>query len=119
MEISSATFEVRFDEGGRAQRSDCHRWALLVAVLCLGGLAGNSSAAGQSGSGVMLPYGREFVSWEQSFKFTTTYYVNNRNPRAADSNPGTKELPFSTINKAAQVLEKNPSHVPARSRLRL
>ena len=31
--------------------------------------------------------------------------MDNQNPRAADSNPGTKELPFSTINKAAQVLQ--------------
>src|SRR5438094_2130289 len=79
-------------------------WALL-AILCLSGLAGESSAAGQAGAGVLLPDGREFVSWEQPLRFTKTYYVDNRNPRAADSNPGTKELPFATINKAAQVLQ--------------
>ena len=77
-------------------------WALL-AILCLSGLAGESSAAGQAG--VLLPDGREFVSWEQPLRFTKTYYVDNRNPRAADSNPGTKELPFATINKGAQVLQ--------------
>jgi hypothetical protein len=54
---------------------------------------------------VLLPDGSEFVSWERRLTFTKTYYVDNRNPRAADSNPGTKELPFLTINKAAQVLE--------------
>ena len=79
-------------------------WALL-AILCLSGLAGESSAARQAGAGVLLPDGREFVSWEQPLRFTKTYYVDNRNPRAADSNPGTKELPFATINKAAQVLQ--------------
>ena len=31
--------------------------------------------------------------------------MDNRNPRAADANPGTKEQPFLTINKAAQVLQ--------------
>jgi hypothetical protein len=54
---------------------------------------------------VLLPDGREFVSWEQPLQISKTYYVDNRNPRAADSNPGTKELPFLTINKAAQVLK--------------
>jgi hypothetical protein len=90
----------------RARRSEIYiRRALLVATLCLSGLAGESSAAGQGGTGVLLPDGREFVSWEQPLQFTKTYYVDNRNPRAADSNPGTKELPFSSINKAAQVLQ--------------
>ena len=31
--------------------------------------------------------------------------MDNRNPRAADSNQGAKELPFLIINKAAQVLQ--------------
>jgi len=54
---------------------------------------------------VLLPDGREFISWEKPLQFTKTYYVDNLNPRAADSNPGTKDLPFLTINKAAQVLQ--------------
>lgn len=62
-------------------------------------------AFAQTPTGVLLPDGREFVSWEKSLQFTKTYYVDNRNPKASDSNPGTKELPFLTINKAAQVLE--------------
>ena len=79
--------------------------ALLVAALCLSGLAWESSGAKLGGTGVLLPDGREFVSWEHPLQFSKTYTVDNRNPRAADSNPGTKELPFSTINKAAQVLQ--------------
>ncbi|PYV38179.1 MAG: hypothetical protein DMG06_26320, partial [Acidobacteria bacterium] len=90
----------------RGQPSEiCSWWALLVTTLSLSGFAGGPSPAGQGGTGVLLPDGREFVSWEQPLQFTKTYYVDNRNPRAADSNPGTKELPFSTINKAAQVLQ--------------
>ena len=54
---------------------------------------------------MLLLDGREFVSWEKALQFTRTYYVDNRNPRAADSNPGTKELPFLTINKAARALQ--------------
>jgi hypothetical protein len=68
-------------------------------------LAGGALPAPQGGTGVLLPDGRSFTSWEQPLRFTRTYYVDNRNPRAADTNPGTSELPFLTINKAAQVLE--------------
>ncbi|HMA53505.1 MAG TPA: right-handed parallel beta-helix repeat-containing protein, partial [Acidobacteriota bacterium] len=71
----------------------------LVTVLIGGGLPA------EKGTGVLLPDGREFVSWEQPQHFARTYYVDNRNPRAADTNPGTAELPFLTINRAARVLE--------------
>jgi hypothetical protein len=81
------------------------RQALLVATLCLACLAGGTLSGEQSGTGVLLPDGREFVSWERPLQLTKTYYVDSGNPRAADSNPGTKELPFLTINKAAQVLQ--------------
>jgi hypothetical protein len=64
-----------------------------------------SWAAAQNPTGVLLPDGKEFISWEKPLAFTKTYYVDNRHAQASDSNPGTKELPFLTINKAAQVLE--------------
>ena len=54
---------------------------------------------------VLLPDGKEFVSWEQTVTFTKTYFVDNGNHAASDSNPGTNERPFATINKAAQVLQ--------------
>ena len=73
---------------------------LIVAIVCLCGPA----ARGEVRTGVLLPDGREFISWEQPLQFSKTYFVDNRNPRAADSNPGTRELPFLTINKAAQSL---------------
>jgi len=78
---------------------------LLVSAVILVCLAGGSSSGQTGGTGTLLPDGREFVSWERPLQFARTYYVDNRNPRAADSNPGTKELPFLTINKAAQVLQ--------------
>ena len=81
----------------------CDRGALFFVCFCLIACAGRLSAAGQS-TGVLLPDGTEFVSWEQPLQFAKTYFVDNRNPRASDSNPGTQGLPFSTINKAAQVL---------------
>lgn len=54
---------------------------------------------------LLLPDGKPFVSWERPLTFSKTYYVDNRNPHASDSNPGTEHLPFLTVNKAAQVLE--------------
>jgi hypothetical protein len=73
----------------------------LFVLVCAGG-----SLFGEAdGTGVLLPNGREFVSWEKPLQFSRTYYVDNRNSRASDSNPGTKELPFLTINRAAQVLQ--------------
>ncbi len=74
-------------------------------TLCLAGLADVSLLGEEGATGVLLPDGRKFMSWEKPLQFTRTYYVDNRNPHAADSNPGTKELPFLTINKAAQVLQ--------------
>lgn len=74
------------------------------AVLLLTGWLATMNAATDR-TGVLLPDGREFVSWEKPLQFTKICYVDNRNPKASDLNPGTKELPFLTINKAAQVLE--------------
>jgi hypothetical protein len=71
-----------------------------LACLAAGSLSGEAG-----GTGTLLPDGREFISWERPLQFSRTYYVDNRNPRAADSNSGTKELPFLTVNKAAQVLQ--------------
>jgi len=52
-----------------------------------------------------LPDGSEFKTWEVPLSFSRTYYVEQSHPEASDSNPGTKERPFKTINQAAQVLE--------------
>jgi hypothetical protein len=51
-----------------------------------------------------LPDGSEFKTWEVAEKFSATLYVNQAHPNAADSNPGTKERPLKTINRAAQLL---------------
>jgi hypothetical protein len=90
----------------RAWRSNISSWrALLAAAVYLSGLGGGSLAAQQLDTSVLLPDGSEFVSWERPLQFTKTYFVDNRDPRAADSNPGTKEHPFLTISKAAQLLQ--------------
>ena len=82
------------------------RLALIPPVLTLLVVIGLPSVnIAEVPTGVLLPDGREFVSWEVPLHFSKTYYVDNRNPKAADSNPGTAELPFLTINHAAQVVE--------------
>ncbi len=78
---------------------------LIVALLYLCGPNQESVARGEVRTGVLLPDGREFVSWEQPLQFSKTYFVDNLNPRAADSNPGTRELPFLTISRAAELLQ--------------
>ena len=52
-----------------------------------------------------LPDGSEFKTWEVPVRFSRTYYVDQSHRQASDSNPGTQELPFKTINRAAHVLQ--------------
>jgi hypothetical protein len=51
-----------------------------------------------------LPDGRKFAFWDCETDFTKTYFVS-KVTSASDDNPGTKEKPFATINKAAAVLQ--------------
>src|SRR5947208_2844443 len=52
-----------------------------------------------------LPDGTEVRTWDKPLQFTKTYFVDGSSPNAADTGPGTKERPFKTIDKAAQVLQ--------------
>ncbi len=52
-----------------------------------------------------LPDGTEFPFWERPLQFSKTYYVDGNSAQADDNGPGSKERPFRTINKAAQVLQ--------------
>jgi hypothetical protein len=56
-------------------------------------------------AGSRMPDGTEYVSWEQPLTFSKTYYVDNNSVGADDNGPGTKERPFRTVNKAAQILQ--------------
>jgi hypothetical protein len=51
-----------------------------------------------------MPDGTQFPIWEKPLHFTKTYYVDAAAKNADDAGPGTKELPFRSINHAAQVL---------------
>ncbi len=53
---------------------------------------------------VHMPDGTEFPLWERPLEFSKTYYVDGNSPSADDSGPGTRERPFRTIGKAADIL---------------
>jgi Right handed beta helix region len=61
--------------------------------------------AGAPREAARMPDGTEFPSWEKPLTFSKTYYVDGNSPSADDAGPGTKERPFRTIGKAADVLE--------------
>ncbi|MCM8803327.1 MAG: right-handed parallel beta-helix repeat-containing protein [Candidatus Omnitrophica bacterium] len=46
-----------------------------------------------------------FLFLISTFIFCEIYYVDNKNPKASDSNPGTKEQPFLTISKGISILQ--------------
>ena len=83
--------------------------AALVAagVLSFTWFSGPISAmqAGAARESVRMPDGTEFPSWERPLQFSKTYYVDGSSSGADDSGPGTKERPFRTIGKAAEVLQ--------------
>ena len=62
-------------------------------------------AATAFASSSTLPDGTEFPAWEKPLHFAKTYYVDGQAKNADDNGPGTKERPFRSINRAAQVLQ--------------
>ncbi len=63
-------------------------------------------AAAAFASNSTMPDGTEFPTWEKApLHFSKTYYVDCQAKNADDSGTGTREHPFRTIDKAAQVLQ--------------
>ncbi len=52
-----------------------------------------------------LPDGSQFIFWERPLTFSRTYYVDGSSPEADDGGPGTRDRPFRSIGRAAQVLQ--------------
>ncbi|MGB9747900.1 MAG: hypothetical protein ACPLXM_13320, partial [Bacteroidales bacterium] len=52
-----------------------------------------------------LADGKNFPLWEKKTNYTRIYYVDNKNPLASDTNPGTESQPFLTISAAAGILK--------------
>lgn len=53
----------------------------------------------------ILPNGSTFSFWEVPEKYERELHVNGSHPKADDTNEGTLEKPFRTINAAAQLAE--------------
>jgi hypothetical protein len=52
-----------------------------------------------------LPDGNFFPFWEDKTEYKNILFVDGNNSSASDSNPGSKEKPFKTINAAAKIAE--------------
>ena len=95
-------------------RQSCLRhvtWLMPAAALVLSGAI--APAGDPKGSRIMLrsldppvvlPDGSEFKTWEVPCAFTRTWHVDQSNPKASDTGPGTEAEPFLTIGRAAEVL---------------
>jgi alpha-N-arabinofuranosidase len=74
---------------------------LAFASLCLTHSAYSTNSASLKPQ-VYLSNGAEFTIWENQTVFTKTYFVDQNHTQASDTNPGTEDRPFRTINCAAQ-----------------
>jgi hypothetical protein len=77
------------------------RKGLAALVLAVGGallICGTASAA-------TLPDGSTFSLWEDQTQYREIYHVAATHPRASDANPGTADEPWSTIGRAAELLQ--------------
>jgi hypothetical protein len=54
---------------------------------------------------VQLADGSAFEFWEPSDAYTRTYHVSANHPAASDDNPGAADLPWRTIQRAAEALQ--------------
>ncbi|PQV51529.1 parallel beta helix pectate lyase-like protein [Jejuia pallidilutea] len=75
----------------------------LVLIICLvfQGFMGFSQIKNDN----TLPDGTALETWKDNTKYEKIYYVDTNNPKASDDSPGTFELPFKTIGKAAEVVK--------------
>lgn len=78
---------------------------ILSIVLLFYSFASFSQKTTNAGDDSALANGKPFVSWEKKTSYTKVYYVDQSNPNASDSNSGTEQQPFKTINAAAQRLK--------------
>ena len=80
------------------------RWqpvALPLAVCAAFAVTGPLAAVEK----VVLPDGTAFPFWDDSTDYRATYHVACENPQASDANPGTREKPWRTIGRAAEMLQ--------------
>lgn len=58
-----------------------------------------------NGAPIILPDGTEFPFWQDETEYRRMHYVDQQHPGASDSNSGTEEAPFLTVQRAAEVVE--------------
>jgi Right handed beta helix region/Protein of unknown function (DUF1565) len=84
----------------------------LLSVICCSLIFFSSQCFAQSRSAVSfsstrqnvfeaLPDGSQFQRWECVTRFSNTYFVAQHHKSASDSNPGSEQMPFRSIQKAA------------------
>ena len=76
-----------------------------VWVFCLFVMPMMPVARAETPGDARLPDGTPFTFWEKPLSFTRTYYVDGGSPGADDSGPGTRDRPFRSIGRAAEVLQ--------------
>ncbi len=85
------------------QRTNKRAWrqpaALAIAVCAV------FAAPLSAGDKAMLPDGTMFPFWDDQTNYRTTYHVACQDPQASDANPGSREKPFRTIGRAAEILQ--------------
>src|SRR5690242_16374810 len=78
----------------------------LMASLLLAGWFTDAPAAGAAAPrSARLPDGTQFTFWEKPTRFSRTYYVDGSSPASDDRGPGTRDRPFRSIGRAAEVLQ--------------
>lgn len=53
----------------------------------------------------ILADGRRFEFWQECTKYCRTYHVSQNHSQASDTNPGSAELPLTTIQRAADLAQ--------------
>ena len=74
---------------------------LLTLIIACG--VGGAALAQTSGP-LQLPNGEHFDRWQDSTEYEKVYHVDQRHAAASDGNPGTRDRPFRTINRAARAV---------------
>ena len=70
------------------------KWLVAIALICVNIPLANAQT---------VDWGA-FEEWENSTRYSKTYVVDQKHPAASDENPGTRDAPLKTINKAAQLV---------------
>jgi hypothetical protein len=77
---------------------------VIICMLTLSAMSSFRGIAAADSADVIMPGGTAFKFWDNTTNYTRTYYVDQNHPEASDSNSGSADAPFLTINRSAQVV---------------